>query len=413
MLFSHPRTNLPHCLQQIQQFRHSSHKKAGRNLPPHSMVTPTPNKKARTAVNTKSSSSSKTPNANNSNEQYSRKTKSLGVLAQTFCAQYEHLPAGSEVIIDQLAARLGVERRRIYDVVNIFESLKLVVKKAKNTYAWMGQAHLPAQFGILQHEAVFDYPAAALEQGLIAEALDGTTVALGRAKFRDPKKDNKSLTRLSQQFLQLFLVGNGTVSLPEASDKIHGKPVEAENAVAAARSLKTKIRRLYDIANVFLAVGFLRKLDDKDEPGATTTQHQQRRPCFTWAYQQSPQQVLAVYQLLSEPQKLARSPFTVDQSRVLMAMPHEQAAAMQQQSTPSMPPPGSVQAIREFANHNASMRADSFGAVLANIHLTGGAVVSAKKAAKPPEGLHRVSLLPPPADKEQQQPPLEQSSGLI
>lgn len=62
-------------------------------------------------------------------EHYNRKDKSLGLLCDNFLREYGQ---ESEVCLDQAAKRLGVERRRIYDIVNVLESVEVVSKKAKN-----------------------------------------------------------------------------------------------------------------------------------------------------------------------------------------------------------------------------------------------------------------------------------------
>jgi len=256
-----------------------------------SMVTPTP-KKLRIDANGSSSSA------------YSRKKKSLGVLAENFLNHYKDKPRGSVIVVDDAAVDLGVERRRIYDVVNILESVSLVEKKQKNTYSWMGMDHLDGMFCDLQARAILDYPQDAEKHlGL----LDENGKSLSSNQMNPPRlhsrKENKSLAKLSQEFLQVFLVGFETLSLPEASDKIQGttsteelvamgggarakataegsvpKPDEREMKAAAARGLKTKIRRLYDIANVFLSVGLLKKVENIDTS---------RRPNFAWNYKLS------------------------------------------------------------------------------------------------------------------------------
>jgi hypothetical protein len=73
---------------------------------------------------------------------YSRKDKSLGVLVANFLTLYNR-PDVDLFGLDDAAAKLGVERRRIYDVVNILESIGLVARSGKNQYSWKGFGAVP------------------------------------------------------------------------------------------------------------------------------------------------------------------------------------------------------------------------------------------------------------------------------
>lgn len=299
-----------------------------------------------------------TPSTTTSKPKYNRKNKSLGILAESFLAKFAGSEECREIVIDQLAYELAVERRRIYDVVNILEALQVVVKMGKNTYHWMGREHLSRQFALLQNEGFELWPDFAESRGLVVPdhttnnninhpavpMPDNSTHTTVSPKQVSPSSvnnnkentctnnnNNKSLTRLSQLFLQVFLVGLDPVNLPQASDLIHGGrstpdelvslgmklgddyPTDAKKfKQAAARGLKTKIRRLYDIANVFVSVGLLRKSENRT---AATTDG--KRPHFHWNYGLDVRQIRAIWDMLPLPMKNEKSPFNEAQARML------------------------------------------------------------------------------------------------
>lgn len=278
------------------------------------LVTPTP-KKIKT---------SPTP----CEESYSRKSKSLGLLCENFCK----CDWSSGVIgIDEAAKLLGVERRRIYDIINILESLDVVRRMCKNRYEWLGFARLPQVMADIQQEGICGC------RGLAEEArrwgIIGRDEVLESVSEKGPAK--KSLGRLSRQYLQLFLVGNEVMSLTDASDRIMGKAEEPddiddpmERKAAVTKGQKTKIRRLYDIANVLASIGLVEKADGE----------RRTRPTFAWAYSWTPWEIRELMvggSLPGQPQQVGRntsgtagreSSSPLDSSKNILAHIHEHGA---------------------------------------------------------------------------------------
>lgn len=241
-------------------------------------------------------------------EKYCRKEKSLGLLCENFLAhfgtnQYEELE------LDGTARELGVERRRIYDIVNILESVEVVSRKAKNCYVWHGTVGLASTLEMLRGAAAGDEllddivaeqryvqeqervnflksaglgpndeaaarkAAAAANVHLPAKAdlSDIGAAAAKRASGALAKKApaarrEKSLGVLSQRFVQLFLLGLEIVSLEQAGRMLlGGEQLEPSK-------LKTRVRRLYDIANVLCSMKLIRKVQMPFS----------RKPGFAW-----------------------------------------------------------------------------------------------------------------------------------
>lgn len=68
---------------------------------------------------------------------YNRKEKSLGELCRRFLLQYG-IEGKGVLYLDKCTKDLSVERRRIYDIINILESFSVIRRRAKNEYQWRG-----------------------------------------------------------------------------------------------------------------------------------------------------------------------------------------------------------------------------------------------------------------------------------
>ncbi|KAK0183009.1 hypothetical protein PV327_001088 [Microctonus hyperodae] len=218
-----------------------------------------------------------------------RKQKSLGLLCNKFLNLYplemdNNVP--QEISLDGTAKILGTEKRRIYDIINVLESLEMASKAGKNRYLWHGQNGLTATLIRLKSLAIRlglreqiqeiqrvnkaytgDYHDSSscsnefimsFEESIDDETNNDSTI-----------KEDKSLGAMCQKFIMLFLVSmkNGVINLDIAAKVLI---IDMDNSAGeiidnASRSrFKTKVRRLYDIANVLTAIGLIKKVDMND-----------------------------------------------------------------------------------------------------------------------------------------------------
>ncbi|OWZ05177.1 hypothetical protein PHMEG_00022780 [Phytophthora megakarya] len=178
--------------------------------------------------------------------EYNRKDKSLGLLCENFLKLYRDSTM-TDICLDQAAMELGVERRRIYDIVNILESIHLVSRKSKNLYNWHGLASLPTSISAMKVRRLLTWLC-----------------------YPGDRRRGKSLSKLSQMFVQLFLEKEDCIIPLDQAAKQLIQMEDSENE--EDRLLKTKIRRLYDVANVLVSVGLIEKLQLSNS----------RKPVFRW-----------------------------------------------------------------------------------------------------------------------------------
>uniref|UniRef100_A0A8C1RSL0 Transcription factor E2F8 n=1 Tax=Cyprinus carpio TaxID=7962 RepID=A0A8C1RSL0_CYPCA len=86
----------------------------------------------------------------------SRKDKSLGLLCYKFLAS-KSIDDQTKLLISvikpcfiNLNCLSEVERRRIYDIMNVLESLNMVSRLAKNRYTWHGRVKLAQTLAMLK-----------------------------------------------------------------------------------------------------------------------------------------------------------------------------------------------------------------------------------------------------------------------
>ncbi|KAL0440830.1 UNVERIFIED_CONTAM: E2F transcription factor-like E2FE [Sesamum radiatum] len=215
---------------------------------------------------------------------YCRKQKSLGLLCSNFLSLYNR--EGIETIgLDDAASRLGI----VSDIVCSFISFLgyILARKAKNRYTWKGFGAIPKALEDLKKEGLRENGPAAdtscsekvsdddedemcsdmnsLSQNDKSDSTSAPKSAVP-SKSGENRKE-KSLGLLTQNFVKLFLCTDmDMISLDDAAKLLLG------DGKHTSMTTRTKVRRLYDIANVLSSMKFIEK----------THHPETRKPAFRW-----------------------------------------------------------------------------------------------------------------------------------
>ncbi|CAF0950661.1 unnamed protein product [Adineta ricciae] len=170
----------------------------------------------------------------NNNNGHSRKDKSLGLLCQRFISMYPpNVHPGEMIVIclDKMARVLETKRRRIYDIVNVLESVETMSRIAKNQYQWHGLGnlgHTLSKLKTLAYKSGFVEFARSIREQIDQMVLSGQLntgqgtqnealkciqiVSTGKnvssSENDEVAREEKALGIMAQKFLMLFLTSD-------------------------------------------------------------------------------------------------------------------------------------------------------------------------------------------------------------
>jgi len=152
----------------------------------------------------------------------------------------------------------------------------------KNTYRWHGKDDLPRFFAELQKEGLQEranqQAAMAVAAAVAATGGGGeeSKLQLQQQQLLSAVK-TKGMAQTCQKLIQIFLVSGRTdIGLTDAAEEVLG-PLSPDEEANSQKAMKTKVRRMYDIANVLQSIGILQK----ENVGSTSLQN---KPSFRWVY---------------------------------------------------------------------------------------------------------------------------------
>ncbi|KAF5175316.1 E2f transcription factor-like e2fe [Thalictrum thalictroides] len=234
------------------------------------------------------------PSSATHHHMYCRKEKSLGLLCTNFLSLYDKGDIQS-IELGDASRRLGIVRRRIYDIVNVLESIGILERKAKKEYSWKGFDGMVNALKELKESALSDKNFSSFvrtralgdngdEQSSDSNNASGQDNSSNADQFHKPclpskegclpskeeSKREKSLVLLTENFVKLLLCSdNQLLTFDKASKTLLE---DNDNSLQMQSNSKAKVRRLYDIANVLSSLNLIEK----------TREIGSRKPAFRW-----------------------------------------------------------------------------------------------------------------------------------
>ncbi|CAH1399354.1 unnamed protein product [Nezara viridula] len=189
----------------------------------------------------------------------SRRLRSLSYICEKFLLIYPlDIQSGEskQISLGYLASILGIEKRRVYDIINVVASLQMAVKVCKDKYKWYGNQNLPQFLTKLKIYALqnkINHQVQELLKQKSSEKHEDHCYNNGEiSKFSSypEKPDDNRIGILCQKFVMMFLViaEEGALNLAGIA-----------KLILSDEQGKTGMRRLYDVANILETLGLIKR----------------------------------------------------------------------------------------------------------------------------------------------------------
>eukprot|EP00092_Neocalanus_flemingeri_P027672 GFUD01030037.1.p1 GENE.GFUD01030037.1~~GFUD01030037.1.p1 ORF type:complete len:350 (-),score=122.62 GFUD01030037.1:1-1050(-) len=189
-----------------------------------------------------------------------RREKSIKVLGEKLLAMMPN-EGTLEVEVDKMARELKADIKRVYNICNVLEGLRLMERQGRNVWKWQGREGLPTTLLLLKQMS---------EQQNMKGQMDMARKVLAKkliVNFIGNKADAKhNLVMMTQKLMMMFLIlpQTRTLSLSIASIIIHGPGL-------SGNKMRTSLQRLGDISRVLQSMGLLAEVRVKKEGGSKGT----------------------------------------------------------------------------------------------------------------------------------------------